>query len=282
MLGCQHEKEYFCTRNGQVRGEQNRAADFRRKEITNYMYSTQIKEYLSNHGGKELRLRAVLFDMDGVLYDSMPNHATSWHESMKLHGLKMAPEEAYTYEGMRGVETIKLLAKRQWNRVLTDEEAAKMYETKARIFSQCPPARVMPGIKQLMQQVKDAGLKIVIVTGSGQRSLLSKLEEEFPGLVSSTLTVTSFDVTHGKPDPEPYLCGLRKAEVKPTEALVVENAPLGVRAGVAAGIFTIAVNTGPLPNEDLSREGANLIFPTMTSLSDAWQTLYSETKSTTI
>lgn len=242
------------------------------------MYSKQITDYLSAHGCNAMHLKAVLFDMDGVLYDSMPNHATSWHESMKQYGLKMKPEEAYTYEGMRGVETIKLLARQQWHRELTDEEAAKMYETKSQMFSQCPPARVMPGIKALMHQVKDAGLKIVIVTGSGQRSLLGKLEEEFPGLVNSELTVTSFDVKHGKPDPEPYLCGLSKAQVGPTEAMVVENAPLGVRSAVAAGIFTIAVNTGPLPNSDLQREGANLIFPTMQSLSDAWQEILSDVR----
>jgi beta-phosphoglucomutase-like phosphatase (HAD superfamily) len=55
--------------------------------------------------------------------------------------------------------------------------------------------------------------------------------------------------------------------------MVVENAPLGVRAAVAAQCFTIAVNTGPLPDEMLANEGANLIFPRMTALSDAWHSI---------
>lgn len=230
----------------------------------------EVKEYAVRNGLSEFRPRAALFDMDGVLYDSMPNHARSWHESMATFGIDMAPEEAYTYEGMRGVETIKLLARRQWGRELSDEEAAKMYEVKSDCFRRCPKARKMPGVEQLMQKMKSEGMTIVIVTGSGQRSLLDNLEAEFPGLVSRERIVTSFDVTHGKPDPEPYLRGLEKAGVKPTEAVVIENAPLGVRAGVAAGIFTIAVNTGPLPDGDLTCEGANLVFKDMPSLRDAW------------
>ena len=55
--------------------------------------------------------------------------------------------------------------------------------------------------------------------------------------------------------------------------MVVENAPLGIRAGVAAGIYTIAVNTGPLNDQVLLDAGANILFPTMTALSAAWPTL---------
>lgn len=237
------------------------------------MFQKQINGYLEKRGFGRLCPKAVMFDMDGVLYDSMPNHAVSWHKSMLSYGLDMRPEEAYTYEGMRGVETIKLLARRQWGRELTDEEAAEMYAAKTREFSACPAAGKMAGVEELMRKVKAAGMQIVVVTGSGQRSLLGKLEQEFPGLVRADKIVTSFDVSHGKPDPEPYLCGMGKAGIEPWEGLVVENAPLGVRAGVAAGVFTVAVNTGPLPDKALADEGADLIFPSMTAFSDAWDEL---------
>lgn len=234
----------------------------------------EVNEYAMSHGLETFRPRAVLFDMDGVLFDSMPNHARSWHESMATFGLNMAPEEAYTYEGMRGVETIKLLARQQWGREITDEEAQRMYDVKSDMFRHCPKATKMPGVEQLMHKIKAMGMKIAIVTGSGQRSLLDKLEEEFHGLVSKELIVTSFDVEHGKPSPEPYLRGLEKVEIQPTEGIVVENAPLGVRSAVAAGIFTIAVNTGPLPDKALASEGANLVFKNMPALCDAWETLF--------
>ena len=232
-----------------------------------------IKQYLESHGFGLFNPKAVLFDMDGVIYNSMPNHSVSWHDAMKDYGLDMPYEGAYTYEGMRGVETIRILARQQWNRELTDDEAQEMYAHKAKLFAQhCQqtPANIMPGIKTLMQQIKADGLKICVVTGSAQHALLDKLLIDFEGLLREELIVTAFDVTHGKPDPEPYLIGMKKCGVEPWETIVVENAPLGVQAAVAARCMTIAVNTGPLPDKQLADKGANLIFPTMTALSDAW------------
>ncbi len=91
------------------------------------MYEKNIKQYLIENGFNKFEPKAVLFDMDGVLYDSMPNHAQSWHKSMAKFGIEMSPEEAYQYEGMRGVETIKHIAGKQWGRALTDAEADKIY-----------------------------------------------------------------------------------------------------------------------------------------------------------
>lgn len=227
------------------------------------MYDNIIRQYLTKHGFEALTPKAVLFDMDGVLYDSMPYHARSWHTSMAAFGLDMKPEEAYMYEGMRGVETIKIIARRQWNKELTDDEAAAMYKRKTEEFCACPKAEKMEGVEELMRMIKDSGKEIVVVTGSGQGSLLKRLEEDFAGLIDSRLVVTAADVSRGKPDPEPYIKGLAKAGIKPCEGIVVENAPLGVRAAVAAGIFTVAVNTGPLPDKALADEGADLIFPDM-------------------
>ena len=167
------------------------------------MFEKEIKQYLERHGFEAFKPKAVLFDMDGVLYNSMPFHAVSWHKSMERFGLNISPEEAYQYEGMRGVETIKLLAKRQWNKELTDEEAANMYEEKSNEFRKCPKAEKMDGVEELMRKIKTDGLKIVVVTGSGQRSLLEKLESEFNGLIHHELIISSFDVKHGKPNPEP-------------------------------------------------------------------------------
>lgn len=82
--------------------------------------------------------------------------------------------------------------------------------------------------------------------------------------------VTSYDVSHGKPAPDPYLAGMKKAHVYPWESIVVENAPLGVQAAVAARCFTIAVNTGPLPDEELISKGADLLMPDMRTLSRQW------------
>lgn len=93
----------------------------------------------------------------------------------------------------------------------------------------------------------------VLVTGSGQSSLLNRLDADFPGVFDAGRRVTSHDVTQGKPHPEPYLRALQIAGVTATEAITFENAPLGVQSSDAAGVFTIAVITGPIPRRDMER-----------------------------
>ena len=201
--------------------------------------------------------------MDGVLFDSMPNHAYAWSHAMTEYGLQMTPEEVYMNEGRTGSSTINLLAQRFWGRDATEEEKQLIYEAKSRVFNTLPEAKPMPGALETLQAVKAKGLRIVLVTGSAQTSLLEKLEKYYPGFFRPDLMVTGFDVKLGKPYPEPYLKGLRKAGIRPEEGIVVENAPLGVQAGHAAGIFTIAANTGPLKDEVLKNAGADIVLPGM-------------------
>ncbi len=239
-------------------------------------YQLSIINYQEKHGFGRFSPKAVLFDMDGVIYDSMPNHAVSWHEAMKDYGIDMPYDDAYRYEGMRGVETVKVLAREQWHRELTDEEAERMYIHKSDLFAgrvKTHPAPIMPGIRELMQQIKSQGWTICVVTGSGQHTLLDKLTTDFDGLIRRDLIVTAFDVGHGKPAPDPYLAGMQKTGTAPWESVVVENAPLGVQAAVAAGCFTIAANTGPLPDQALLNAGADMVLPSIATLSDCWQQL---------
>ena len=235
------------------------------------MFEKEKNLYLKRHGFEAASLKAVLFDMDGVLFDSMPNHASSWTRSMAQFGLHMTPEEAYLHEGRTGGGTIDILTRRQWGRDATEEERQTMYKAKSELFSQCPEAPQMPGAASLLNKVKEEGLTPVLVTGSGQLTLLDRLNHNFPGIFQRGLMVTSFDVKRGKPDPEPYLMGLQKAGIRPWEGIVVENAPLGVQAATAARIFTIAVNTGPLSDQVLLDAGADLLFPSVQSLYEHWE-----------
>ena len=219
------------------------------------------------------RLRAVLFDMDGVLYNSMPSHAKAWHRAMAHFGYDLPEQEAYMHEGRTGASTINIVSRRQRGVEESEERIQEIYRVKSQFFNEYPPAEPMPGALELLHKLQAQGLKILIVTGSGQASLLDRLNHHFPGVFCRELMVTAFDVQRGKPDPEPYLMGLQKGGLRAEECVVVENAPLGVRAAKAAGIFTIAVNTGPLPDEALINEGADLLLPSMQTLCDVWEQL---------
>ena len=229
-----------------------------------------IIKYTKAQGYDSLRLRAVLFDMDGVLYNSMPYHAKAWHRAMAQFGYDLPVDEVYMHEGRTGHSTINLVSRRQHGVEVSDERVSEIYKVKSDLFNEFPPAEPMPGALSLLRQLKEQGLKILIVTGSGQCSLLDKLNHDYPDIFRRELMVTAFDVKHGKPHPEPYLMGMQKGGLRPDECIVVENAPLGVRAAKAAGIFTVAVNTGPLPDGALLDEGADLLYPSMQTLSDAW------------
>ncbi len=236
------------------------------------MNKEEIREALTGFAHKNgfghFDMKTVMFDMDGVLFNSMPNHARSWHKAMEFFGLDLPEDEAYMHEGRTGASTINIVTQRQLGRSADEAECEKIYKKKSEFFNQCPEARRMDGALETVTAVKATGATPTIITGSGTASLLARIDQNFPTLFRSDWMVAAKDVKIGKPNPEPYLMGMRKAGgLTPQQTMVVENAPLGVQAGVAAGCFTIAVNTGPLPDSALTEQGANLLFRSMTELS---------------
>ena len=235
-----------------------------------------VNAYLQKNRFPAIDLKAVLIDMDGVLYDTMPFHAEAWYKAISSLGLPCTREEFFLYEGRTGASTIDLIFNRAYGRDADEEEKQRIYNLKSRLFVACGAAPLMPGALDFLQQVKARGITPVLVTGSGQHFLLDKLSHDYPGIFTPQTMVTAFDVKYGKPHPEPYLIGLEKAGVEPWQAIVVENAPLGVQAGVAAQVYTIAVNTGPLPDSVLLDAGANLLLPDMVSLARDFETICSQ------
>ena len=176
-------------------------------------------------------------------------------------------------EGRTGAEIINIVFQRELHRVATPEEIKSLYAEKSRLFGTYTTTEAMPGAKELLEKTKRDGLIQMVVTGSGQLSLLDKLDYHYPGIFHKELMVTAFDVKIGKPNPDPYLMALKKGGLQAKEAIVVENSPLGVEAAHRAGIFTVAVNTGPLDDTILLNAGADLLFPSLTAFADAWDSL---------
>ncbi len=224
-----------------------------------------------NNGKVQLpgQVKAALIDMDGTLYDSMPNHARAWMRLMQDIGVEAREEEFFLYEGCTGAYIINMMMERQYGRPATDDEKRDLYALKARYFVEQPAVEVMPGAQKLVSALQRKGIRTVLVTGSGQNSLLARLEEDFPGAFPAHLRVTSASVTHGKPAPDPYLKGLELAGVDASEAIAIDNAPLGTRSGHAAGIFTVGVVTGPIDEAELARNGADIVYKSMAECADS-------------
>ncbi|MCK9412813.1 MAG: HAD-IA family hydrolase [Prolixibacteraceae bacterium] len=202
-------------------------------------------------------LKAIFFDMDGVIYDSMGNHSVAWSKAFAALGLDFPLEQVYMNEGRTGSSTVQMFFQEKLGRKATEEEISFIYDRKSQFFEAMPAPVPIIGIKLLLERLSREGIAIWVVTGSAQELLLEGLCSDFPGLVHKEKIVSAKDVRFGKPDPEPYLMALRKSGFRPEEVLVIENAPLGVESAKAAGIFTLCINTGILADEILWQSGAD-------------------------
>ena len=243
-----------------------------KKESMDYNNITEaLQAFRTEKAYRHAPLRSCFFDMDGVLFDSMPAHARSWVEAAGECGIAAEPLDFYRWEGQKGSDTIKILFERGYGRLPTEKEIADMYGRKSQLFALYNSGNVIDDAPALVSDVCDRGLRIMLVTGSSQTDILQRLQRSYGDNFSPANMVTGADVHRGKPHPEPYLKALECVGMSPSEAFVVENAPLGVKSGTSAHIFTVAINSGPLPDSALTGEGANILYQHIAEFCDDWE-----------
>ena len=227
-----------------------------------------IANYYKYTGKKTFNFTTALVDMDGVLFDSMKNHTRAWVKLMKKNGIKCTRDEFYMYEGMTGRDIIKMKFKDGAGKNITDDEAQALYKVKTRYFTELGDVEMIDGTLSLLKALKAAGIKCVLVTGSGTQSMLDRVDADYEGIFDEQ-RVTAADVKRGKPNPEPYLKAMAKVNAQPNECIVLENAPLGVQAGHTAGCFTVGETTGPIAEKDMYKAGADIVYPSMAAMEEA-------------
>ena len=181
-------------------------------------------------------IKAVFFDQDGVLYNSMPYHAESWAWAMTKHGLPYTAMECYRNEGRTSTGVIQEHHQQMYGKDASPELIEAIYKDKTEHFTQMTGGfpGIIPNVDKVLYFLRSQGVQCWVVTGSGQRNLIDALNKTFDNVFTGI--ISSFDVTKGKPDPEPYLKAWERSGFKKEECMVVENAPLGVRAAKAAGL----------------------------------------------
>ena len=118
--------------------------------------------------------------MDGILYNSMPALARSWRQTIRGTPVE-DHSEFYLHEGRTGASTIHIIFQRNFGRDATEEEIGESMKGKAELFVKYNTGRQYP-VQGILNSVKSSGLKPVLVTGSGQPSLLDRLDQDFPGI----------------------------------------------------------------------------------------------------
>jgi beta-phosphoglucomutase-like phosphatase (HAD superfamily) len=146
------------------------------------MFSNEIKGYLLQNNFPTFSPKAVFFDMDGVLFDSMKHHAYAWVEALRQVGLPFTEYEAYMNEGRTGSSTINEVFRKHYGRDATEAEKQTIYKLKSQLFESRNESEQIPYVADLLKKIQEQKLQIHIVTGSGQVSLLESLEANFPGI----------------------------------------------------------------------------------------------------
>lgn len=184
-------------------------------------------------------LKAVIFDMDGVLVDSMPYHADAWVSVFKDVGINIRREDIYDIEGSNHIGIINLVFKKA-GRTPEPADFLRLAQKKHEIFSKINKAKVFDGIYDCINSLKGKCL-LGVASGSDRAVVIGLIERFFPETFSAI--VTGNDVKEGKPNPEPYLKAVEMLKVNKDECIVIENAPLGVESAKRAGLYCIAIPT---------------------------------------
>ncbi len=173
--------------------------------------------------------QGLLFDMDGVLISSIGSVVRCWREWCRLYDVPGAE----TYEVPHGMRAIEIL-----HGLRPDIDAAEGLRVIEDLeIDDTADLQVLPGVQALLGQLPPE--RWAIVTSATRRLLLGRLAAA--GLPTPGRIIAADDVSRGKPDPEPYRRGAELLGLAPGQCIVVEDAPSGVSAGLAAGCRVLGV-----------------------------------------
>ncbi len=185
-----------------------------------------------------MNYKGVLFDLDGVLLKSMEQHLEAWKDSFSRFNATVTEEDFYQLEG-RGVKSVVETLVNRYN--IDSRYKNQIMESKIKYYNKIFKPIFYDGIFTLLNDLKIRSLKMAVVTG-GMRDRVNKIiSNHFEGYFSAS--ITSDDVENTKPYPEPYLKGAVSLGLNPADCVVIENAPLGIKAAKEAGMFVIAIST---------------------------------------
>ena len=191
--------------------------------------------------------KAVIFDMDGVIVDSMPYHFLAWYEALRPWGIRVSCFDVYSKEGERWEKTLKDLLTRSKIKP-TKTVLRKIFVSRQKIFRHNFKRFIFKGAEDFLVSVKNKGYLLGLVTGTPNKEIKKILPRHIRCLFDAV--VAGNEVKNGKPHPEPYLKAAKMLRLAPGECLVIENAPFGIESAKRAGMFCVALTTS-LPKEYL-------------------------------
>jgi len=202
--------------------------------------------------------KAVIFDVDGTLLDSVDLHAMAWHEAMVRFGHDVSFEQARSQIGKGGDKLIPVFlsddAQRDHGKEL---DAWRSEHFKAKYLSLIRPFSAVP---DLLQRCRDAGLRIAIASSAKKDELEQYLEIAGVRKMIDE-TVSSEDVEESKPEPDIFQAILKKLAIEGGDAVAIGDTPYDAEAAGKAGVRTVGVLCGGFTESELRKAGCAEVYP---------------------
>ena len=216
--------------------------------------------------------KAVLFDYDGVLVDSMGYHVQAWQIVFKDFHIDIQPEDVLLTEGARSIELARQVLS-EHDIAIPEDKLVEFVDKKQQTYHRITQASFSEDARKLIPKIKKQGTKVGVVSGGARFDIEKLLPHDIR--VQVNVIISGDEVRHGKPDPEGYVKAAGALEVSPAECLVIENAPFGIEAAKRAGMKVAAITT------TLSRRklrGADFYARDLQELEKNWNELDTNSK----
>jgi len=194
-------------------------------------------------------VKAILFDLDGVIVDTLHFHFLAWHEMFHRLGGEVQELTVLLHEGRSSREILPLLIEEAGIEI-PEEQRHDFIETKRAYYRSIVDVQFYPEAKETLQKLHKEGYRLALVTACAKKNMNHALSDNELKLFD--VIITGDDIPRAKPNPDPYEIARKKLGLEKDECLVVENAPLGIESGKNAGIKVAAIAT-TLP-KDILRE----------------------------
>jgi HAD superfamily hydrolase (TIGR01509 family) len=203
-------------------------------------------------------IKAVIFDVDGTLVDSVDLHAQAWKETFKEFGKDVPYQQVRHQIGKGGDQLLPVF----FSKEELEEFGEKMEEHRSRLFKReyLPRVRPFPKVRELFERIKADGKKIALASSAAEDEL--KAYKKIADIADLVEEATSADdAEKSKPHPDIFQAALEKlGEVEKSKVIVVGDTPYDAEAAGKVGLRTIGVLCGGFPETELRSAGANLIF----------------------
>jgi beta-phosphoglucomutase len=185
-------------------------------------------------------IQGVLFDLDGVIVDTIHYHYLAWKHMFERRGGTVNENTILLHEGRNSREILPILMK-ETGVDIPQEQQQQFIDEKRAYYRSIVDVKQYPGAFDVIDELKSRGHKVALVTACAlknmQHSLNNAQQAHFDFII------TGDELPRAKPFPDPYLKAAAQLGLEPSHCLVVENAPLGIEAARNAGMYCVALET---------------------------------------